>query len=398
MQIWKFLLLGVTGDLAKKKILPALAQFAELNQEKAHIQLIGYSRSTPDTREIEKILNQNSTSQTHCLSHISYVQGEYSDSQILAKLINTLEPNERLVTYLAVPPSVYVKFLQNSCPYTDKEIDIIIEKPFGQNTVEAQQILDVVNECSLSHKVHFVDHYLFKNAARMNKVEINNFKLLKNLTPSSIQIQALEEVGVKDRGGYYDTFGATKDMLTHLYSLLLLNLQLLTSQNSPTFSIDPHSLLLGQYESYLDDVDLTYSQTDSYFKVNGILNLPGESCEISLESGKKLGIKRTWITTTFQDPATKLTWKIAPEQEIVFESPEQSFVLNLKKNNKMDHTNMFEDVMERDFSRFIPKEKILEIWETTTSVFRLKDYHIVRPIRYKNGVWPVEEINPKARA
>ena len=60
MQQWKILTLGVTGDLAKTKVLPAVAEFADLNKENVQIDFIGYSRSQPNSQEIVKILDENS--------------------------------------------------------------------------------------------------------------------------------------------------------------------------------------------------------------------------------------------------------------------------------------------------------------------------------------------------
>ncbi len=206
---WKFLLFGITGNLAKIKILPGLAEFAILNQDKVSVELIGYSRSTPKLDEVEKALNSglknlqnpkiakqnyqinNKTNEqtpsqiqtpkdnsTHNLTNITFEQGSYEDGKVLFENIAKLKTEERLVVYLAVPPSTFLKFLQNACPYGDQNVDFIIEKPFGRDPIEAEKLLNLVESCGLSKQVHFCDHYLFKNStllSNLQRAKIQNF-------------------------------------------------------------------------------------------------------------------------------------------------------------------------------------------------------------------------------
>ena len=176
---WKFLLFGITGNLAKIKILPGLAEFASLNQDKVSVELIGYSRSKPNLDEIEKVLNSGLSKNSnldylkakHNLTNITFEQGSYEDGKVLFENIAKLKTHERLVVYLAVPPSTFLKFLQNACPYGDQNVDFIIEKPFGRDPIEAAKLLNLVESCGLEQQVHFCDHYLFKNSTLLKSLE-----------------------------------------------------------------------------------------------------------------------------------------------------------------------------------------------------------------------------------
>ena len=182
---WKFLLFGITGNLAKIKILPGLAQFAQLNKDKTSVELVGYSRSQPKLEEVENALNSGIDTNTlkiseneHNLTKISFIQGGYEDGTVLFETISDLKKDERLVVYLAVPPSTFIKFLQNACPFSQNPIDVIVEKPFGRDPQEARQMLNLVYACNLHSQIHFCDHYLFKNSTLLNldqKEQIQHF-------------------------------------------------------------------------------------------------------------------------------------------------------------------------------------------------------------------------------
>lgn len=334
---WKFLLFGITGNLAKIKILPGLGEFTFLNQDKLSVELIGYSRSLPNLEEVEKALNlgvqnlekvknqnskineQNPTQiLKHNLTNITFEQGNYEDGKVLFENIAKLKTDEKLVVYLAVPPSTFLKFLQNACPYGDQNVDFIIEKPFGRDPIEAAKLLNLVENCGLSKQVHFCDHYLFKNSTlltNLQSLEIQKFfenssqnssqnsnlanqnqnldlqsnsdtKQILEIQPnwekqqfldqtttenqtnqkpisSKIHLQILENVDLKGRSGYFDTTGAFKDMWPHLFSLLFLAVE--NTGFETDFEVEVVDVFLGQYQSYADEEGLSNSRTETYF-------------------------------------------------------------------------------------------------------------------------------------
>lgn len=207
---WKFLLFGITGNLAKIKILPGLSQFARLNSDKVSVELIGYSRSLPKIEEIELALNsgldnsvhtkitpnkvkiqdnsKNSPQKKHNLTKISFIQGSYEDGTVLFEEISKLQKDEKLVVYLAVPPSTFIKFLQNACPFSQSLLDIIVEKPFGRDPIEAEKLLSIVNSCNLHSQVHFCDHYLFKNATLPSPEQVSQIQSFFDNSDSHLKL------------------------------------------------------------------------------------------------------------------------------------------------------------------------------------------------------------------
>jgi glucose-6-phosphate 1-dehydrogenase len=388
MQHWKFLLYGITGDLSKKKILPALAQFAELNQEKVQIELIGYSRSTPNQQLIKNILDTNTTTGSTVIDNISYLQGEYADSKVFFDFIGGLKEDERLITYLAIPPELFLDILKNSCPFSAKEIDLIIEKPFGRDLQEAEQMLKVMDACDLHKRIHFSDHYLFKTSTFVSKPEWNNFGQIRQKDLKQIDLTALENLDVKDRGGYYDQTGALKDIFVHLFSLL--NLALTYLQPASKFSFDNFKILdlnLGQYQSYLKDINIESSNTNTYFHIKSQLTIDGQDILVNFESGKKLNLKHTAIKAIYDDSSI-LDWKIAPENRLEYILPESTTTISLGKNNKLDHTNLFEMLMDGDNSRFVDNRDIVTSWQMYDKIIKFKESQNTHTRSYSDDIYP----------
>jgi glucose-6-phosphate 1-dehydrogenase len=352
----KILVLGITGNLAELKILPGIAQFAEQAVVVGNtVELIGYSRSVPNHDIITHILNNNSTVSKHVLTKVSFVQGEYTDLHMYSDLISSLQEDERLWVYLAVPPSVYLSFLQQSCPYSKHPILLFIEKPFGATLHEMHKIKAVVEACDLHQKVYFVDHYRFKSAV-MHQPEI---RLDLDLV-SKIIVEAYETVGVEDRLGYYASIGAVKDMMVHLFSLTELELTSLTSVMTKIDSIKLVSAIIGQYASIQQDLPPT---VPTYFDLKGTLKLSDNTTlDFEYASGKKFATKLT--TTTVQTNHNTLTeWQLAPQPQLINNS-----IVTKIADGHLDHTNLFNAAIEEKFQYFLQVEDALRMTQLEESI------------------------------
>lgn len=358
----KILILGITGNLAKIKILPAVGQYFMMHKNQINIELYGYSRSVANLDEIKTIIQKESNSTEINLPKITLATGQYEDNNFYHNLVHNLQPNESLLVYLAVPPSTYLPFLQNSCPYSNQSIDIVIEKPFGESPKEAEKILQVVSACDLHQKIHFLDHYLFKSATQVKLYQLGknlnlSFKNLKKIT-----VQALETVDAKDRGGYYDTTGAIKDMFPHLYSLFNLSLQIF-DKDKTTLNWMVNSKKTLQYREYTKDINNENSETETYFETSLQAYFDTHNIEVIFESGKKQSQKLTQITMEFEDNKS-LVYTIAPQME--FKLYDQGILkreIPVLDNHKLDHTTVFEDVLEANFGRFVSTNKVLDYWQ-----------------------------------
>lgn len=388
MKTIKILLMGITGDLAKRKILPAIAQFAEKNSNLIKVDLMGYSRSEADKHELQGLLNQSSENNKHKLNKIDYIQGQYDDANILDDIFSKLHSNQRLIIYLAIPPSVFVPFLEKACPLHHANIDIIIEKPFGQSLEEAKNIIDKTMTCTLTRRIHFFDHYAFKSSSDLSKQIISDI-MPDTQSLKKIEIKALESVSIKGRAGYFDQTGTLKDMFQHIITIYKLGgncfkLPLIQSSN-----ITIENLLMGQYDNYKIDTVQDKSNTDTYFK----LSIEGPNgLEILFESGKSLGIKSTSISLFFDDNSI-IVWDFEPEKQIYKTINDKKIMsFSLIDHKILDHTRLFESIINDDFSRFVSHDQIIETWKMYDLVNNYKRKNKIEPIIYTTGIYPIKEL------
>jgi glucose-6-phosphate 1-dehydrogenase len=388
MKTTKILLMGITGDLAKRKVIPAISQFAERNANKFATELIGYSRSKVVASEVISILNNQSENGKHRVSNISFVRGQYDDAAILDGIFSELNMNDRLIIYLAIPPSIFIPFLLSACPLHHANIDIIIEKPFGQSLEEAENIIAQSQNCTLTRRIHFFDHYAFKVSSR---IDIGHLELLKKYTGESIskiEIKALENVTTEGRKGYFDQTGSFKDMFQHIITMYLLTCGYFKTPLIDSHNIKISSLSLGQYDNYKSDSHNSTSEIDTYFDLkiktkNGL--------KVTVESGKSLGIKSTSIAIFYKN-GTKLIWNLDPEKHISVTIEDKEVLgFNFIDNKILDHTRLFESIVSNNFSKFVTNNQILETWKLYNLVNKYKVSNKIKPTIYKSGLYPIKK-------
>jgi glucose-6-phosphate 1-dehydrogenase len=393
MNKWKFLLIGITGDLAKRYVIPSLSKFAEKHKDTLQIELIGFSRSKPDLEEITKLLNEATSNGQHNIYKVTDIQGQYDDQTILNKILSELKEDERLVTYFAVPPILIPVLVNSFCLYPGNNVDILIEKPVGQNKTEALEIFSIIDKCNLFSHTHFIDHYLFKDALYINEDQNTLLRPYKEKKIRKIEIRALEEIGVEGRAGYYDENGAIKDFLpSHMVSLLDFTLKTFPQNELKTSIYETFTvkdLQIGQYESYLKDIEKEQSATPSYFKITGSMKCNNHEVEVIMESGKKLGIKKTEISIAFEDNSS-LIWKLAPKKEITTPTNED---ISLNANSQDAHVNMYDDLLRNDYSRFFIKNMILQGWNIYDKVLAFQKENSVPTVIYKEKSYPIQTVS-----
>jgi glucose-6-phosphate 1-dehydrogenase len=385
----KILLMGITGDLAKRKVIPAIAQFAERNKSKFSTELIGFSRSEANPKEILDLLNGSSTNSQNHIGKISYIQDQYDNPEQLNNLFSQLNKDERLIIYLAVPPSVFVPFLQKACPLHHANIDIIIEKPFGQSLQEAQSIIDQAKSCVLTRRIHFFDHYAYKASSSINSETLSHFSSYMNGNIIRVSIKALERLSAEGRASYFDQTGTLKDMIQHIITIYMLAYSYFKLPLPDTKSITIDSLTLGQYDNYAEHTEKAQNTVDTYFN----LTLKEKKGLVILaESGKSLGVKNTSISLLFENEV-EIVWNLDPEKHIsVVQKGKEILSFNLIDNNMLDHTRLFESLISDDFSRFVSHEQILETWKLYDLINDFKIENSIKPITYLTGVYPIKKV------
>ena len=237
---------GASGDLAKRKLLPALYDLAIHSCLAPRFRLLGFARSemTDDQfrQEASEFLPKESAGapRDEFTQHLHYFRGQYDQSESFEGLAKRLEELDRegqlggnRLFYLATPPEIYPKVVEQlgraglARPNNKGWVRIIIEKPFGRDGASArdlnQRVLSVFDES----QVYRIDHYLGKETVQNLLVfRFGNgiFEPIWNRNYiDSVQITAAEKLGVEQRAAFYENAGALRDMIqSHVLQLTSL--------------------------------------------------------------------------------------------------------------------------------------------------------------------------------
>jgi len=229
-----FVFFGATGDLAYKKIFPALQ--ALIRAGELDLPVIGMTREgwTLDRlrERARDSVEHNGGIDTDAFARLSkqlyYVHGDYADPATYRRLKDALGAAARPLHYLAIPPSMLgavVQGLANSGCAEDARI--IVEKPFGRDLASAQALNRTLHEVFPESAAFRIDHYLGKEAVR----NLLYFRFANTfLEPiwnrnyvDSVQITMAEEFGVQGRGAFYEEVGALRDVVqNHMLEVIAL--------------------------------------------------------------------------------------------------------------------------------------------------------------------------------
>ena len=246
------ILFGASGDLAKRKVIPAMYDLAQYNSLGACYAIIGFAR-TPMTDEtfrnnvgeaaktISEVGPIDPQKWSDFAANLSYTAGDYSDPDSYVRLLERLaelEAAKKLcgnrLFYLSTPPEVYPDIVEQlgraglARPNKPNSwVRIIIEKPFGRDLASAKQLNKIVLNVFEEKQIYRIDHYLGKDTVQnLLVLRFGNgiFEPLWNRNyVDQVQITASETLGVERRGGFYETAGALRDMIqSHVLQLTSL--------------------------------------------------------------------------------------------------------------------------------------------------------------------------------
>ncbi|KAK3413070.1 hypothetical protein EUGRSUZ_I01691 [Eucalyptus grandis] len=343
------IVLGASGDLAKKKTFPALFNLYRqgfLPAEEVHI--FGYARTKISDEELRNrirgfLVDNKAASSKYSddvlkfLELIKYVSGSYDtedgfrrlDKEISEHEIskNSHEGSSRRLFYLALPPSVYpsvCKMIRNCC-MNKSDLGgwtrIVVEKPFGRDLESAEKLSTQIGELFDEPQIYRIDHYLGKELVQNLLVLrfANRFflPLWNRDNIHNVQVIFREDFGTDGRGGYFDEYGIIRDIIqNHLLQVFCLVAMEKPVSLKPehirdekvkvlqsVLPITDEEVVLGQYEGYRDDPTVPDNSNTPTFAtmVLRIHNERWEGVPFILKAGKALNSRKAEIRVQFKD-------------------------------------------------------------------------------------------------
>ncbi|KAI1305548.1 Glucose-6-phosphate 1-dehydrogenase [Mortierella claussenii] len=371
------MLLGASGDLAKKKTFPALFGLFLHGHIAPSTRIIGYARTKMDHADFLKRISQhikNTTSPKvktmldQFLDQCTYVSGVYDQDTGFQALEGELQRVEKetkahdRLFYMALPPSVFIPVangLKRNC-YTTKGINrLIVEKPFGMDLESSRTLSKALGALYREDEIYRIDHYLGKEM-------VKNIMILRFTNQvfgscwdkdhiSNVQITFKEKIGTEGRGGYFDEFGIMRDVMqNHLFQILsLIAMETPASSNAEDIrnakvdvlrqipEIVESEVLLGQYgksedgtqPSYLDDDTVPKgSKTATFAAAAFHINNPRwEGVPFVLKCGKALDQQKVEIRIQFKGMGNNLFQKdvVARNELVIRVQPEEAVYLKM---------------------------------------------------------------------
>jgi glucose-6-phosphate 1-dehydrogenase len=326
-------LFGITGDLAFKKIFPALQRLIQRGE--LRVPIIGVARGGGDVaslrKRIRESLEENGGVDAAAFAELEallqYVDGDYREPDTFRALRAALGAAQRPLHYLALPPSLFATVAEQLRASGCAEgASVVVEKPFGRDLASALELNDALHRSFDERSVFRIDHYLGKDSVQ----NLLFFRFANTfLEPiwnrnyvDHVQVTMAETFGVQGRGKFYEEVGAIRDVVQNHLLQVVAHLAMeppinteadaLLDEKVKVFkairTITPADLVRGQYHGYREERGVAPgSNVETYAAMRlHVDSWRWAGVPFYLRAGKCLGATTTEVLVTLKHPPTRV--------------------------------------------------------------------------------------------
>ena len=424
---------GATGDLCRRKLVPALEDLHKRGLLPEDFKIIGASRTDHDRQSWLESLGKYYPADFSL--KLDYHRCDLSDVDSL----RSIPQFDDMTYFLSVPPERYADAIQNlkaaGLVENAETTRVVIEKPFGHDYQSANNLQSVVSGCLREKQVYRIDHYLGKDT--VNNILATRFSntLLEPLWNreyiEEVQIFATEQIGCEGRSQYYEGAGAVRDMLqNHMLQILALiameppcknDAKELRREKVKVLSAARlgEKLITGQYEGYRNEQGVGQDSMTQTFVAGDIYidNWRWKGVPFHFMTGKKMPYTCAEVVVKLKAPPLNLYEGHEYNDRIVIRlqpKPHLDIRLDMKapglqdkvetatlthwySNDAVDgYVKLFYDALRGDQSHFVHSEEVLESWRIVEDLLCTGYKCPVRtsPYIYHEGLWgPTHKTN-----